>query len=383
MQALLPLSETSILGIDLETTGNDPTDPTFKIVGMGLADARACVYLDVRNLEPPVRTHLDTVLKSRPLTAFNVLFDGAALQSWTGQWLNWSMCSFGLFFQLSSEGYQGQRWNLEALQRDVLGWRTSNKAELAELLAKHKLRKETMSLLADLEPEAFGTYCAQDAEAAYQAFYELADATFALGPAGETLRRYHKEDFLNEVELLAEAQVRGMHVDVPKLRQFRGMTWLKVQEDLLAFLSHPEVRETIAEYNAAVVAAHRATEPPPTVKSGTPSRRWELWQEKLRRLELANHFNPGSTKQLAWLFFDKLGMVPRKYTDTGAPSVDKEVLPFLGAAGRHLSRVRKDEKLLTYVDACLAKQRDGVLHVSMKSVGTVSGRLSGGELDDD
>jgi hypothetical protein len=383
IQALLPSGETSVLAVDLETTGTDPTDPTFAIVGIGFADVRGCFYVDVRALPGPVLAHIKGALLSRPVTAFNVLFDGTALWGWTGSWLNWAMCSFGLFFQLSSEGYTGQRWNLEALQRDVLGWKVSNKTELAELLTRHGLRKETMSKLADLEPQAFGRYCAQDAEAAYQAFYELADATFELGEAGEVLRRYHKEDFLNEVYLLAEQQLRGMSVDVPKLRAFRGWTGLEVAEDLLKFLSHPEVKDVVAEYNAAVVEEHRKLEPPKMIKSGETAARWTKWAQKLERLKLANHFNPGSTQQLAWLFFDKLGHTPRKYTDGGAPSTDKEVLPFLGKSGKHLSGVRKREKLLTYVDACLAKQRDGVLSVSCKSVGSVTGRLAGGELGDE
>jgi len=315
------------------------------------------------------------------MTAFNVLFDGMALLARGFGWLDWRMCTFGLFRQLSTEGYDGQRWNLEAMQQDVLGWPESNKDALTTLLATRKLKKEDMWQLADTDPEEFGRYCALDAEAALQGFFELSAATERLGEPGAVLRRYHKDDFLTSVRLLAEQQLRGLAIDVDRLRSYNETLAGAIAAGTLEFLGHPDVGPVVAEYNAQVVAAVRLAEPARFIKSGAESTRWQQWAAKVAAAGAEQHFNPASGKQLAWLFFDKLGLVPTKYTDGGARSVDREVLPFLGPAGKLLSKVKKKQKELSYTEACMAKQRDGVLHPQMKSVGTVTGRLSGGQDD--
>ncbi len=381
--AVLPSGDRrSLLALDLETNGNDPSHPDFAVVGIGLSNTLGVTYLDWRHLDDEARAYLYARLKERPLTAFNVLFDGAALQAVGMGWLDWRVCTFGLFRQLATEGFDGQRWSLETLQNEVLGWPGSNKTALTALLAKHRLKKENMSCLADLEPEEFGRYCALDAEAAWQAVFEFDKVLDKLGRPGEVLRRYHKEEFMTEVRLLAEQQLRGLTIDVPKLQAYRDQLASRIVEGTASWLAMPEVAPAVAEYNAAVVAEHRRTEPAQTTKQGTVAARWTNWERKLRELETGQHFNPRSRAQLAWLFFDKLDYTPLKFTDAGAKSVDKEVLPFLGAPGKHLSGVRKLEKELSYVEAGLAKQRDGTLHVACKSVGAATGRLAGGDGDD-
>jgi hypothetical protein len=379
---IFPEGETSILAIDLETTGTDPTEPDFAIVGIGLADKTGCYYIPYDVLDQESLDYLAAHVQSRPCTSFNVLFDGMVLLACGWGWLNWAMCSFGLFRQLATEGYDGQRWNLETLCRDVLGWPSAenNKAHLASLLGKHGLKKEEMWKLAELEPQAFGEYCAIDAEAHYQAFFALADATYDLpDEVGATLRSYHKNEFLNEVWLLARQQLRGLVINEPKLRKYRGETTDQIEDGLQAFYKNDEVAPALLDFNEQIVAEHRAHEPAATRKDGQPSVLWERWRDKLHIIKTQMHFNAGSGQQLAWLFFEKLGKTPAKYTDGGAPSVDKSVLPTLGAAGKILAGVKKKQKEMTYVDAVLLKQRNGVLHAAMKSVGTVTGRLSGGE----
>lgn len=383
LTAVLPAGDrTSLLALDLETTGTDPSHPDFAIIGIGLADSRGVTYLDWRHLDSGAREYLYARLHERRLTAFNVLFDGAALQAAGLGWLDWRVCSFGLFRQLATEGFDGQRWNLEALQREVLGWEGSNKADLEALLARHKLKKDTMAQLADLEPEPFGRYCGLDAEAAWQAVGVFDRVLDDLGQPGVALRRYHKEEFMTEVRLLAEQQLRGLAIDVPRLQAYRDQLAHRIEAGTAAWLAMPEVAPAVGAYNLAVVAEHRSRQPEQHTKTGTVAARWTTWERKLSELEAGQHFNPRSRAQLAWLFFDKLGYAPLKFTDAGAQSTDKEVLPFLGTPGKHLSGVRKMEKELGYVEAGFAKQRDGVLHVAMKEVGAVTGRLAGGQGDE-
>lgn len=380
IRELLPASETSILALDLETQGTDFSDPASRIVGIGLADQHGCFFLDWDGIEDPAREYLYEQLRARPLTAFNVLFDGGFLWAKAGLgWLNWSMCSFGLFRQLATEGHEGQTWKLEALQRDVLGWDVSNKRGIETALARHKLTKADMWRLRDLEFQEFGLYCALDAEAALQGFEELANTVTELGRHGDLLRDYHTKDWMTEVKLLIEQQLRGILIDVPKLQIYRDTLAATIDAGLTEFLAHPEIAPVVTEYNAAQVAELVGAEPPRFNKDGvTQAARWEKWSNKVGRAKQTNYFNPGSTKMLGWLFYDKLGYPVKKWTDSGGRSTDKEVLPFLGPGGKMLSATKKKVKELSYVDACLAKQREDILHAQCKSIGTLTGRLSGG-----
>ena len=91
--------------------------------------------------------------------------------------------------------------------------------------------------------------------------------------------------------------------------------------------------------------------------------------------------NLGSPKQLAYLFFEKLGYPAVKKTKTGY-STDQEVLETL-ARTYELPKVILEHRLLsklksTYVDALpkMVLPQDGRLHTSFNQTGTATGRLS-------
>lgn len=97
--------------------------------------------------------------------------------------------------------------------------------------------------------------------------------------------------------------------------------------------------------------------------------------------------NPNSTQQLRSVFFDSvadggLGLTPKKFTNTGAPSTDVSVLQSLAKTvplAEALLEYRKLVKILgTYVDGlteaiCPSTRR---IHTSFRQAGTVTGRLS-------
>ncbi len=111
-----------VWGCDIETNGLDAADPACTIVGIGLASEFECFYIDVQNLDADDRSYLIEWLKSVQLVAFNTLFDGTFLQAWTGEWLNWVGCSYGLYKAAAGEGFQGQSWGLKQATLTVLGW---------------------------------------------------------------------------------------------------------------------------------------------------------------------------------------------------------------------------------------------------------------------
>jgi len=97
--------------------------------------------------------------------------------------------------------------------------------------------------------------------------------------------------------------------------------------------------------------------------------------------ERGEKFNPGSTAQLAILFFDKLNLPVTKQTPTGNPSTDKEVLTYL--ADLHpipeiVMKIRNKIKLRsTYIVKVLnGMDLDGRLRAGFHLHTVTSGRLS-------
>src|SRR6056300_284830 len=90
-------------------------------------------------------------------------------------------------------------------------------------------------------------------------------------------------------------------------------------------------------------------------------------------------FNPNSTAQLRDLFFNILKLKPTKKTDTGAWSVDKEVLTNLNhPLSEAILELREKTKMAgTYISNIKnGVDKDGRLHSGFNIHGTTSGRLS-------
>lgn len=351
--------------IDLETKGVDASYPETEVVGIGLANDQHCFYIDGSHGWPP---GIQDFLLASSFTSFNVMFDGSFLQKFTGRWLNWVGCSFGLFKQLTSEGWSGQSWSLEQLQLNVLGWAGTNKTAMDAALKERGLGKDAMW---QLPAEILGPYCASDADAAWQGWHVLVEAAQPF----PQLMDYHQRLFMTEVRLLAEQQFRGMRVDQDRLESCRANNEGRIEASMSAFLDHPEVAHHIGSYNQEVEDVWKASEPPRLTKAGEESKNWMKWWERRKKLPI---FNPNSKTQLRWLFFDKLGFKPVKYTETGLPSVSKKVLPAFGEPGMMLAEHNMYVKRRGYIARTIEKSaRDGLVHPQFNSVGTVTTRLGG------
>lgn len=160
----LPL-DGSEYACDIETNGVDASDPRCYIVGIGFANDEHCFYIDLQSLSRGAENYLKRFLRQARLVGFNVFFDGAFLQRWCGQWLNWTEDAYGLFKTLSGEGWSGQKWTLGIAITDVLGWPVSSKATFEAVLKERGLTKAEMW---QVEPQVLGSYCASDADATWQ-----------------------------------------------------------------------------------------------------------------------------------------------------------------------------------------------------------------------
>lgn len=105
---------------------------------------------------------------------------------------------------------------------------------------------------------------------------------------------------------------------------------------------------------------------------------YNLW--KKRNPEDKYVFNLNSNKHLAWLFFEKLGVEPTEFTESGAPKLDAATLE--GLSGQHpfcdkIIEYKKLQKLSgTYIDGILNREYQGVVYASFLMFGTTSGRFS-------
>ena len=382
----------TIQAIDFETNGTDASHPDFKLFGVGVANADRAFYIDFRNLSPTevydVINHLDKC----KLIAHNMLFDAACMYSVLHRLPNhMEGCTLVLFKMLAAEGWLGQTWGLGTAIDDILGWDTNNKDTLDHLLSNHRLSKSEMWKLADLEPLEFGRYCGMDADACYQLWNILTG--YCVNDLLPILR-WHQSPFMEEVKLLIEQQFRGIAINEPKLRTYLAKLNIQTKRLLTEFLTHSQVNPYVSKFNKQIIDEHKAKEPPKLTKTGKVSVRWEAWKTKLTEMSRTNHFNVNSKQQLIDLFYGHMyysyrgadgkwnikvnnDIIEVEPTDSGDRSIDKNVLPRLGRPGQLLAEYNKVLKEIQYVESCLEKIRNGVIHPQFKMHGTVTGRLGG------
>ena len=370
IKAVLEQYRGKLWAVDTETHGVDASDPNFYMFGLGLSNEQHRVYIDVRNLDREVANYLKKYLADCPLTAFNVMFDGAALLNWCGVWLNWVGCSYAMFKNLTSEGYPGQRWNLETAQLDVLGWPSSGKEEMDAILKENKLGKGDMW---QLNTAIVAKYCAADACAAWQ-LWEYLRGVAAQWPS---LLDYHQRVFLTEVKLLAFQQLRGIVIDKARKESGQANLYKALELAMSNFKTHPLVAPHLAAYAQESWGKWLEGQPPRLTKTGAEAKRWAIWKCKESEV-IAKSFNVNSKPQLADLFYTKMGLECNKFTATNRRQVDRKILPRLGEPGKLLAGYNKLKKQQGYLNRIIERaEGDGRIHPQFNSCGTVTTRLSG------
>lgn len=363
----------TLMATDCETNGVEAHYAKCYIVGIGLANSDICIYIDIKTITKEAKQYLREFLKSIQLTAFNTLFDAGFLQRFCEAELDFISDTYAIFKNLSSEGWPGQRWNLEALQLEVLGWPESNKTALESALQERGLGKADMW---QLDADILGPYCASDTDAAWQAWIHFEQLCKDKYPY---YLDYHQRLFMNEVQLLIEQQFRGIKPDLVLLETCRANNEGRINLSMQSFLTNPLVAHHVDSYNRSVMDAREASEPYTFNKDGvTVSKRWEAWRDKEATYLDKKGFNPNSKLQLSWLFYDKLGNKSHKKTETGRNVVDRNVLPSFGVPGKLLTEYNVYLKRRGYISRTQEKAAiDGIIHPQFNSVGTVATRLAG------
>lgn len=410
-------NESYSLAVDLETCGTDPSLPDTYIVGVGLAWDTGSCYVNCAHILDQNYVHLINAICDHPnLIAHNVYFDGAFLFREGGRHPNWHVCTFGLYKQLASEGFPGQRWGLKEAMIDMLGWPEANDRELGDWLVSNGYttangKNPNKSEMWRAPPEILGKYCMLDVEATYLFYWEV------LYPAYrkfEKLVDYHQDYFLTLDKLLIEQKFVGILMDIDKLKARQAELISTIDSLRVQFVIHPDIHPHILEYEQTKYNEFLEREPVKFLKERDPgqepakykingeisknwiawnkrchsyseagiSRNWEKWDQRRKAIfdkTLDDYmFNPRSGDQLRWLLYEKLGHDIVETTESGLPSIGEDALRMMGSVGKLLVDRVLAEKELSYVEDYLGRllERD-TLHPSFKVPGTYTGRLSG------
>lgn len=401
------------MAIDFETNGR-PLWDGCSAVGVGISTKLHTYYFARNEIWPDV---LSWLVSRGDLLAHNVQYDAAVLKlecdkygincpTRTAETL-FVACTFGLYMQLASEGFAGQKWGLKRAQVDVLGWPSVGDVELIEWLRDNNVLDEggnpDKSRMYLAPPAILGKYCCMDADSCYQLFDKVLEP--ASRPFPE-LVEYHSRYFLGQVDTLIDAHIHGIRLDVAKLESHAAELANRIESCKLEFLSHPNVERLVRRWREKRADEVRAKPPKEFTKKGEKSQSWIKWEAKVASILDGTHnkirFNMGSAPQLRWLFYTcklvdaeyiappelrpdgsrkpgqcRVAGVDMPTTDAGLIPMSKSIFPLLGDAGKILSIYKKLTKELEYVVSYIAMSRDGRLHPSFRSPGTVTGRVAG------
>lgn len=316
----------STVAVDIETQGTQAADVSTRIVGVGVSWSGGTYYFDLETNSAEANQALaDFLVRSDiALVGHNVFFDGTFLQRDLGQWLNWQWDTFGLFRQLASEGWIGQKYGLKDAQITLLGWDTRGDEELSEYLVKQGYVKNPevyngekwtaesryeKYLEGKVRPDKgemwrapadiLGYYCGLDAYSTLQLFQTVFIPVIESWPENwqVVFCDYH-DKFLDEVRMLAAQQLRGIDIDTSLLDLFghKLVEFIDMSRD--DFGNHPRISAAVAAYNLQYLAKIKAREPvkykklpilgpepAKLTKAGKPSSSWEKWDIKRQKIE--------------------------------------------------------------------------------------------------
>lgn len=429
-----------VIAVDIETRGTRAHLKDDIIIGIGIASADKIIYLDINNYNTPVKDYIYNWLVdySDPIIGHNIFFDGAFLKRETGKWLNWKACTYGMYRQLASEGYAGQKWGLKDAQIQLLNYDSKGDVELDMWLINNdyiadikkdekpgyykinyqdkgerwaKPRKEEMWRA---PAEILGYYCGVDAASTYQLFSECFMPSIKDEPFEEMFLRYH-DIFVDNVRILVNQQLSGITIDKDKLEEHHAYLLGNISNHTDDFLNHPKVRPHATAYNELKIQELIEKEPTKYLKqkvSKEPARyrkdgeeslvwkkwkekqdklkeegpqltsHWKTWNDKLALYKNMEHLNINSGPQMQWLFYDRLGFPIIMHTKSGQPSTGTDALPGFGEVGRLLKKQKDDTKEESYVSACLEHlvtygENEYRIHPQFRCPGTLTGRLAG------
>lgn len=434
-QALDRLSIRHPLAIDIETTGLDPKRDAIDAIGFydGVGPA-----LSISTRSPAILQQIVRWWNTNSVRwfAFNTPFDGAFLGE-QGVPMDLIQGDALVMFKLmSTEGWLGQRWNLDTAITDVLGWSLNSKQVWEDKLKEAKLGKAEMWKAFDLDPIGYLTYNALDAAAAWQLMVECRQQ--ARDREFSQVVEVHDNEFNSLIKLTIEQHLRGIQVDREEALRYEEELTAEIEIAERRFKTHPTVRATIEQWdNTATASATVTTTTEKKVwakKSDSPwstpgwvkgerekPSAWEKthgsWYKlstttKIKHKKITGLFNLASSAHRCDLFYnrglfnwsidrhpnrnaknewERTGtiLIPtedghiaeRSMTKKDGLPTDADTLAFFGEAGRLYGAWADLVKRKQFVTSLLelSDNEEGVWHPAARVFGTITGRSSAGE----
>jgi hypothetical protein len=363
---------TGLMAFDYETSDLKWASKDFQVRSVSFHNDDISLAVELTNAQPEVLRRLwSYIARHEMLIAHNATFEAGVTYAKTGVIPNIAACTRGLAFQLAGEGSPGQSWGLKNLAKELLGWDDWS-------------REVDMDNVMSLPWKLLGYYNQVDSAATWELFKLMKDAVDKNKKTwGQYFWEYHQNDFMNLVKLQVETYANGLMVDLDNIARYQAIVDEEIKTKLFEFLNNPEVKEGIQEFNNMAIEEYvtALNKTPKYTKEGKVTKAWERAQDKLSDAQDTQHFNIDSGHHLKWLFYSFMKIVPPKKTKTGAPSVDYDALERIPIYGRLILDYRDSVSTYKFLRALTSNQKDGIIRISIRTPGTITGRCSSGEVE--
>lgn len=350
----------SIVALDFETNSLEWYYPTFHVTHLSVAySSGRCVVLDneVEIINALHAIAYDTTIDK--VLVYNLGFDGSVVRYWYTELFALLEPKLIDVMRLRQhmEPDEAESWGLKAAAKKFLkvdAWEAEVQQQVAERGGVASKFREHLHLC---DPLVVAKYNAMDSVYTLKLFNYFCSF---FSNQGYDWKKDH-EEYKRLVWRVTGAQKRGIRVDAENLAIYSSKIETELNEHITGFKElHKDAIDRL-------------------------QLKWTEEERNKRKTEKGKAgvkpvvFNVGSNKQLAALFCGELGIEPRFRTPTGEPSFKSAHLFSYGAMAEALTTLGKRELVKNFCDKTVELSSvDGLLHHTMKIVGTVSGRLSGG-----
>ncbi len=367
-----------LFACDFETLGVNWMTPGFWIrcVSFHNDDLSLSVELaDEQGVYYPYAAELfEWLSEQRGIIAHNAGYETGCIYAMTGAEVTPYACTYALLGALANEGGLGQSWGLKQAAPELIGWDKWDQDVKGD--------KANMALLPF---EQLGTYNQLDSAATWEIF-KLCGACVEehQDTWGPNFWPFHQEEMMMLVDMQNEAYREGLPIDMGHLPLSLAAAEQGVVDAYAAFYNDPEIAPHVNFYNAEIVRQAElslASRPDKVTSMGRPSVNYSKAEAKLESMRGQMHFNIGSTDDLRWLIYGRMGIEATQMTEGGKPATDADTLATLGTVGRLLLACRDAEAQRRFLLGVEANVDEGRLRVSVKIPGTYTGRCSAGSLE--
>ena len=373
-----------ILSLDVESNGLIITSNTFHIISIALTyeDYTDAFYKDVDEAFDIVKKFLDD--PKNKLLVYNISFEGPILLKYGvikdfSQLIDvWRLSNY------VNNVTENRKTSLNASVELLLGVPDFKKPFFEKMieLGYAKDDREAHARIALLPDDLLKEYNCLDTKYTLMLYHKCIELLTSWGYLGTARKDY--VNYSNEAFLYAKSYLRGIFIDrglaksnIDKLKEEISALneVIKVHPDVLRYEQILNKDISISDSDARKVLKAKGEKV--VVKKGTGA---SLLTEEEKEEVIKSkwqYFNPNSSKQKTELFIDMLKMPVLNVTESGAPSVTKNVLRDYGELGGLLNKVLGKEKEMTEIEKVLElSEEDGRLHITLRSGSTISGRSS-------